>query len=79
MSSHSLFENDPIPRSDSNSKILNSCQSTDEEFSFDKHNDEYFKIFREGMKKEGTGIYYEDDGTIYEGQWKNDMKNGLGK
>ena len=31
------------------------------------------------MKKEGTGIYYDDDGTIYEGQWRNDMKNELGK
>ena len=29
-------------------------------------------------KREGTGIYYWNTGEKYEGQWKNDKRNGQG-
>lgn len=29
--------------------------------------------------KSGNGSYYYEDGTVYEGEWLNDMKNGKGE
>ena len=29
--------------------------------------------------RQGTGIFYDHDGSIYDGQWYKDRKNGRGK
>ena len=41
-------------------------------------NENYEGGIREG-KKEGYGKYKEENGEIYEGEWKNDKKNGKGR
>ena len=38
----------------------------------------YIGMFKDD-NREGDGVYLYSDGTKYEGQWKNNERNGLGR
>ena len=37
------------------------------------------KVMYNNKKEEGYGVFKQQDILKYEGEWKNDKKNGLGK
>ena len=38
-----------------------------------------YKAWLPRVEKNGFGVYYYANGEKYEGEWLNDLKNGLGK
>lgn len=45
----------------------------------DKYDGEYIRSSDGGLERTGTGMHTSCDGTIYEGQWKNDKMDGNGR
>ena len=48
-------------------------------YSKDVYDNGYYEGYLKDGKRHGKGTYYWDSGSVYEGEWENDLKSGYGK